>query len=73
MPLWPQRPTPLQRLFAFGVDAYNLLPRINSMAWLPQLQYEGLTGALSVNQNNEIVRSLPEAVVTQERVKVLAE
>ena len=71
--LWPQRPTPLQRLFAFGVDAYNLLPRINSMAWLPQLQYEGLTGALSVNQHNEIVRSLPEAVVTQERVQVLAE
>ena len=71
--LWPQRPTPLQRLFAFGVDAYNLLPRINSMAWLPQLQYEGLTGALSVNQNNEIVRSLTEAVVTQERIQVLAE
>ena len=71
--LWPQRPTPLQRLFAFGVDAYNLLPRLNSMAWLPQLQYQGLTGALSVNQNNEIVRSLPEAVVTQERVQVLAE
>lgn len=71
--LWPQRPTPLQRLFAFGVDAYNLLPRLNSMAWLPQLEYQGLTGALSINENNEIVRSLPEAIVTQERVQVLAE
>ena len=71
--LWPQRPTSLQRLFAFGVDAYNLLPRLNSMAWLPQLQYQGLTGSLSVNQHNEIVRSLPEAVVTQERVQVVAD
>ncbi|GGF73805.1 penicillin-binding protein activator [Alteromonas lipolytica] len=71
--LWPQRPTPLQRLFAFGVDAYDLLPRLNSMAWLPQLEYRGLTGNLSVNQQNEIVRSLPEAVVSQERVQVLAE
>lgn len=71
--LWPQRPTSLQRLFAFGVDAYNLLPRLSSMAWLPQLQYQGLTGQLSVNHKNEIVRSLPEAVVTQERVQVLAE
>ncbi|NVK57658.1 MAG: penicillin-binding protein activator [Alteromonadaceae bacterium] len=71
--LWPQRPTSLQRLFAFGVDAYNLIPRLHSLVWLPQLQYQGLTGSLSVNQDKEIVRTLPEAVVTQERISLIAE
>ncbi|MDC8832566.1 penicillin-binding protein activator [Alteromonas gilva] len=71
--LWPQRPTSLQRLFAFGVDAYNLIPRLNSLVGLPQLEYQGLTGSLSVNKDKEIVRRLPEAVVSQERITLIAE
>lgn len=71
--LWPQRPTPLERLFAFGVDAYHLIPRLSSMQALPQLTFEGLTGTLSVNRDREIVRVLPEAVVSQESIQVLAQ
>lgn len=69
--LWPQRPTSLQRLFAFGVDAYNILPRLGQMVWLPQLTYQGLTGSLRINGQREVVRTLPEAVVNQETIQVV--
>ena len=69
--LWPQRPTSLQRLFAFGVDAYNILPRLGQMVWLPQLEYQGLTGTLKINGQREVVRTLPEAVVNQETIQVV--
>ena len=69
--LWPQRPTSLQRLFAFGVDAYNILPRLGQMVWLPQLEYQGLTGTLKINSQREVVRTLPEAVVNQETIQVV--
>ncbi|MFS1703849.1 penicillin-binding protein activator [Alteromonas sp. AMM-1] len=69
--LWPQRPTSLQRLFAFGVDAYNIIPLLGQMVWLPQLEYQGLTGTLKINGQREVVRKLPEAVVNQEAIQLV--
>lgn len=67
--LWPQRNTQLSRLFAFGVDAYNLIPYLDNLATLPQTAFSGLTGSLSMNRQQEIVRDLPQAVIDNEQVK----
>ncbi|WP_181898312.1 penicillin-binding protein activator [Alteromonas aestuariivivens] len=71
--LWPQRSTSMSRLFAFGVDAYQLLPYLPNLALLPQVSVNGLTGQLAMNGEREIVRTLPQAVVDNERVKLLAD
>jgi outer membrane PBP1 activator LpoA protein len=71
--LWPQRPTQLQRLFAFGVDAYNLLPVVDNLLALPQLSVSGLTGNLAVNDQGQVIRTLPHAMITQEQVKLIGE
>lgn len=49
------------RLFALGMDAYNLLPHLNSMANNP---YQGATGQLTLNNKNHIKRELVFAKFT---------
>ncbi|QJR80086.1 penicillin-binding protein activator [Alteromonas pelagimontana] len=71
--LWPQRSTQTSRFFAFGVDAYNLLPYLPNLALLPQVTVAGLTGELSMNKSREIIRLLPQAVIDNEKIKPLAE
>lgn len=66
--LWPHRSTQLNRLFAFGVDAYNLLPSLHTMGLLPQVEVAGLTGSLSMNDDHQIERRLPQAKIDNERV-----
>lgn len=66
--LWPHRGTQLNRLFAFGVDAYNLLPSLHTMGLLPQVEVAGLTGTLSMNDDHQIERRLPQAKIDNERV-----
>lgn len=68
--LWPQRSTTLQRLFAFGVDAYQLIPFLGSMVNLPQLHYDGLTGTLQINNDKEVVRKLSNAIVNNQQVNL---
>lgn len=52
------------RLFALGFDAFNLLPNVQSLAALPQLSTQGLTGTLYINHFGEVVRILPKAEVS---------
>lgn len=66
--LWPHRSTQLDRLFAFGIDAYNLLPSLHTMGLLPQVEVPGLTGALSMNRDHQIERRLPQAKIDNESV-----
>ncbi len=49
----------LQRLFALGVDAYRLLPRLQAKS-AGKVVLEGVTGKL-VYENNMLVRELPMA------------
>ncbi|MCU7555474.1 penicillin-binding protein activator [Alteromonas sp. ASW11-19] len=69
--LWPHRSTQLDRLFAFGVDAYNLLPSLPAMGLLTQVEIEGLTGTLRMNADHQIERRLPQAKIDNERVILL--
>lgn len=56
--LWPDVLENYSRLYAIGIDAYNILPYL---AWLKETQYErytGVTGNLYLGQYNKIHRTL---------------
>ena len=44
------------RLYALGVDAFYIYPRLKQLATLSNTQYYGATGALSMNTANQIKR-----------------
>lgn len=58
---WPQAAGSLGRLYAMGVDAFRLAPRLSQLKALPDSRVEGLSGNLSLNQAQRIERSLPWA------------
>ncbi|GJL82396.1 MAG: penicillin-binding protein activator [marine bacterium B5-7] len=49
---------PLDRLFALGIDTYQLLFRLEAMKTNPLLKYSGVTGLLSLNANGSVARQL---------------
>ena len=69
--LWPVRSTSQSRFFAFGVDAFQMLPYLTNLSIVPQASLHGLTGMLSMNANGEVKRVLPQAIIDNERVKPL--
>ena len=60
----------LGRLFAMGVDAFYLHPRIQQLQLSPDSVLQGMTGALSL-QNNRIVRELQLAKFVDGKAKPL--
>ena len=71
--IWPDRTTMQNRLFAFGVDAFGLLPKLGVMNTLAYITYNGLTGQLVMNNNKEVERSQPQAIIHNEQVQRLTE
>ena len=53
---YPQSPASLTRLYALGVDSYDL---INHLAQLKQTPYQGATGQLFIDNQGRIARNLP--------------
>ena len=70
---WENQNTMQKRLFAFGFDAYQLLPQLGMLNTLKYLSHDGLTGNLSLNQRGEVVRKQPQAIIRNEKVKMLSE
>ena len=62
-----------KRLFAFGYDAYQLLPKLGTLNTLNYLTHDGLTGTLSVNNKGEVIRKQPQAIIRNEEVQMLME
>ncbi|MBM7061607.1 penicillin-binding protein activator [Pseudomonas sp. UL073] len=58
---WPQAGGSLGRLYAMGVDAYRLAPRLSQLKALPDSEVDGLTGNLSLTPNQRVQRQLPWA------------
>jgi outer membrane PBP1 activator LpoA protein len=58
---WPQAAGSLGRLYAMGVDAYRLAPRLGQLKALPESRIDGLSGSLSLNPAQRIERQLPWA------------
>lgn len=54
---WPKRMKRYQRLFALGLDAYNLIPDLAAMITNSDTKKTGFTGILQI-ENNRIYRSL---------------
>lgn len=70
---WENQNTMHKRLFAFGFDAYQLLPQLGMLNTLKYLSHDGLTGNLSLNQRGEVVRKQPQAIIRNEKVRMLSE
>ncbi|WDY58892.1 penicillin-binding protein activator [Pseudomonas sp. PSKL.D1] len=68
---WPQAAGSLGRLYAMGVDAYSLAPRLGQLKALPDNRVQGLSGSLTMNPNQRIERQLPWAEFSGGQVKRL--
>jgi outer membrane PBP1 activator LpoA protein len=55
---WPARTARLDRLYAFGFDAYRLVPELRSRSLSGIASISGVTGKLSLDDHNRIRRDL---------------
>lgn len=55
---WPERAPGSGRLFAFGLDAYRIVPYLSRMRFQPSLRLPGTTGQLHMTPNGRVLRGL---------------
>ena len=53
--------------------AAELLPQLGILNTLQYLNHDGLTGSLSLNENGEVERQQPRAIIRNEKVEILTE
>lgn len=58
---WPQANGSLGRLYAMGVDAYRLAPRLGQLKALPDTRIDGLSDNLGMSPSQRIERQMPWA------------
>ncbi len=68
---WPQAAGPLGRLYAMGVDAYRLAPRLSQLKTLPESRVDGLSGSLSMSPMRRVERQLPWAEFVDGKIQRL--
>lgn len=56
--LWPETAGQYARLYALGIDAYRLIPNLDSLRASPYQEFPGATGRLVIDMNNRIRRTL---------------
>jgi outer membrane PBP1 activator LpoA protein len=56
--LWPDSVSAFVRLYAFGADAYRLVAELGKLRAQQYAEFQGLTGNLSLSENNRINRRL---------------
>ncbi len=56
--LWPRQTADRGRMFALGVDAFHIIGELNRLQISPSEYYQGETGLLNMNENNQIHRKL---------------
>ena len=56
--LWPKASAVYLRLYAFGADAYQVIPHLGRLQARPHAEIPGYSGALSVNKRQQVVRRL---------------
>ncbi|MCF6235799.1 MAG: penicillin-binding protein activator [Gammaproteobacteria bacterium] len=56
--LQPQQTSKKGRLYALGIDAFRIIATLNRLQTTPHEQYQGETGMLSMDENNQIHRKL---------------
>ena len=70
---WPQAAGSLGRLYAMGADAYLLAPRLGQLVAIPDTRLDGLSGYLSLGDQQRIERALPWARFRDGQVERLPE
>lgn len=68
---WPQASGSLGRLYAMGIDAYRLAPRLAQLKMLPDSRIDGLSGSLSMNPSRRVERQLPWAEFVNGKIQRL--
>ncbi|WP_333607265.1 penicillin-binding protein activator [Arsukibacterium sp.] len=63
----------LQRLFAMGFDAYQLIGSLKQQQKLTSLSFDGLTGRLSLSAQGSIIRQLSWATYRNNRLLAIEE
>lgn len=71
--LFPEQDETLQRLFAMGFDAYQLVGSLRQQQKLPATVFQGLTGQLRLDSNGSIVRQLSWASYRNNRLRPVQE
>ncbi len=71
--LFPEQDETLQRLFAMGYDAYNLVSVLKQQQQFPALNYQGLTGQLTLTPSGTIQRRLSWAGYRSNRLAAVQE
>ncbi|MGD9000886.1 MAG: penicillin-binding protein activator, partial [Granulosicoccaceae bacterium] len=56
--LWADQRQAFTRLFAFGIDAYRLLPQLQRLAQYPFTRLAGATGSLRIDETARVRRGL---------------
>lgn len=69
--LWPEQADIEQRLFAMAFDAVHLIPELKQLAKIPGKAYSGLTGRLSIKNNNIVERRLDWAQYKQKQIQLV--
>jgi outer membrane PBP1 activator LpoA protein len=69
--LWPQRARSRGRLYAFGFDAYRLIPLLRTQRPAHATAVSGMTGTLSVDDHGRVQRELDWARVVDGRARPL--
>lgn len=60
--LWGNRADRLQRLFALGIDAYRVIPWLDSLGYANTSAFNGMTGILSMDNTRRLHRRLECAI-----------
>lgn len=55
--IWPNRSSALERIYAMGIDSWQLSAKVEKMQAIPLLKHKGETGELQMNTNRVISRS----------------
>jgi outer membrane PBP1 activator LpoA protein len=59
--LWPEQMHDYTRFFALGIDAYQVIPQLDYLRRFPHERFNGITGVLSLDEHQHILRTLPWA------------
>jgi len=60
---WPARTSRRDRLYAFGFDAYRLVPALRSKSLVGTTEIAGVTGKLHLDEHNRVHRDLDWAQI----------
>ena len=56
--LWPARSEKYARLYAFGLDAYRIIPHLQRLQQYPFERFNGQTGSLRMDEQQRLRRQL---------------